>query len=132
MLPVRVACIVEREAQDMTKLSLNVNKIATLRNARSNDIPDIVHLSAMALDAGADGITVHPRPDERHISAADVGNLARLLERYPTRNTTSREIPSTAWSSFANACAPTRRRKSQILAKPSPAITDGIWSSLGR
>jgi pyridoxine 5-phosphate synthase len=67
----------------MTKLSVNVNKIATLRNTRTNGIPDIVRLSAMALDAGADGITVHPRPDERHIRAADVTDLVRLLERYP-------------------------------------------------
>jgi pyridoxine 5-phosphate synthase len=67
----------------MAKLSVNVNKIATLRNTRANGVPDIVRLSAIALDAGADGITVHPRPDERHIRAADVGDLARLLERYP-------------------------------------------------
>jgi pyridoxine 5-phosphate synthase len=67
----------------MTKLSVNVNKIATLRNTRTNGIPDIVRLSTIALDAGADGITVHPRPDERHIRGTDVGVLARLLERYP-------------------------------------------------
>jgi pyridoxine 5-phosphate synthase len=67
----------------MTKLSVNVNKIATLRNTRTNGIPDIVRLSSIALDSGADGITVHPRPDERHIRAADVDDLARLLERYP-------------------------------------------------
>lgn len=67
----------------MTNLSVNVNKIATLRNTRTNGIPDIVRLSTIALDAGADGITVHPRPDERHIRAADVGDLARLIERYP-------------------------------------------------
>jgi pyridoxine 5-phosphate synthase len=67
----------------MTKLSVNVNKIATLRNTRTNGIPDIVRLSALAIEAGADGITVHPRPDERHIRAADVGDLARLLERHP-------------------------------------------------
>ena len=67
----------------MAKLSINVNKIATLRNTRTNGIPDIVRLAAIALDAGADGITVHPRPYERHIRAADVDDLARLLERYP-------------------------------------------------
>jgi pyridoxine 5-phosphate synthase len=67
----------------MTKLSVNVNKIATLRNTRTNGIPDIVRLSTIALDAGAHGITVHPRPDERHIRARDVDDLARLLDRYP-------------------------------------------------
>ncbi len=63
----------------MTKLSVNVNKIATLRNTRSNAIPDLVRLSRMALDAGAAGITVHPRPDQRHIRFDDVDAIASLL-----------------------------------------------------
>ena len=67
----------------MTKLSVNVNKIATLRNTRSNGLPDIVRLATLALDTGADGITVHPRPDERHIRPGDVEDLHRLLGRYP-------------------------------------------------
>ena len=67
----------------MTKLSVNVNKIATLRNTRALDIPSIVHLSEIALNAGAAGITVHPRPDERHIRATDVDYIAELLKRYP-------------------------------------------------
>jgi pyridoxine 5-phosphate synthase len=67
----------------MTKLSVNVNKIATLRNTRANGIPDIVRLATIALDAGAHGITVHPRPDQRHIRSADVDDLAHLLKRRP-------------------------------------------------
>ena len=67
----------------MAKLSVNVNKIATLRNTRSNGIPDILRLCALALDAGADGITVHPRPDERHIRHTDVDAIAGLLEQFP-------------------------------------------------
>lgn len=67
----------------MTKLSVNVNKIATLRNTRSTGIPSVVGLSRVALEAGADGITVHPRPDERHIRPADVDELAQLLRGYP-------------------------------------------------
>ncbi|HEX8323908.1 MAG TPA: pyridoxine 5'-phosphate synthase [Tepidisphaeraceae bacterium] len=67
----------------MTKLSVNVNKIATLRNTRALGIPDVVRLSAIALDSGADGITVHPRPDERHIRPADVDQIAQLLQKYP-------------------------------------------------
>jgi pyridoxine 5-phosphate synthase len=67
----------------MTKLSVNVNKIATLRNTRDLEIPNIVRLAALALDAGAEGITVHPRPDERHIRPGDVHALAQLLQRYP-------------------------------------------------
>lgn len=67
----------------MTKLSVNVNKIATLRNTRSLEIPSVVGLSRIALEAGAHGITVHPRPDQRHIRPGDVLDVARLLEEYP-------------------------------------------------
>jgi pyridoxine 5-phosphate synthase len=68
----------------MTKLSVNVNKVATLRNTRSLEIPSLVKLSRLALDAGAAGITVHPRPDQRHIRPGDVLELAELLKSYPT------------------------------------------------
>ena len=70
----------------MTKLSVNVNKICTLRNTRPNlNIPDLLHLSKIALDSGAHGLTVHPRPDHRHIKPADVPALASLLTHYPGR-----------------------------------------------
>lgn len=64
-------------------LSVNVNKIALLRNTRHLGIPDVVALSRLALQAGAQGITVHPRPDERHIRAHDVHDLAALLGTWP-------------------------------------------------
>src|SRR5262245_31615541 len=67
----------------MTKLSVNVNKVATLRNTRSLEIPSVVGLSRIALEAGAHGITVHPRPDQRHIRPADVDGVAQLLKEYP-------------------------------------------------
>jgi pyridoxine 5-phosphate synthase len=67
----------------MTKLSVNVNKIATLRNTRNNGIPDLVRLSSIALAEGANGITVHPRPDQRHIRFEDVGELAAVVARHP-------------------------------------------------
>jgi pyridoxine 5-phosphate synthase len=67
-----------------TKLSVNVNKVATLRNTRPHlGIPGVVRAATLCLDAGAHGITVHPRPDRRHITPADVRDLARLLPRYP-------------------------------------------------
>ncbi len=62
----------------MAKLSVNLNKIATLRNTRPQNVPDLLHFARLALDAGAAGLTVHPRPDERHIRAADVAPLATL------------------------------------------------------
>lgn len=63
----------------MTRLSVNVNKIATLRNTRTIGIPDLLRLSTMALDAGAAGITIHPRPDQRHIRADDVRPIAEVV-----------------------------------------------------
>lgn len=67
----------------MTKLSVNINKIALLRNTRHLNIPDVVKFATIALDAGAAGITVHPRPDARHVRHDDVYALAELLRRYP-------------------------------------------------
>src|SRR5262245_10228556 len=68
-----------------THLSVNVNKVATLRNTRNLGIPSVVHAARLALDAGAHGITVHPRPDQRHIRPDDVFELAELLRGYPGR-----------------------------------------------
>ena len=56
----------------MTNLSVNINKIATLRNARGGDMPNVVQAAIDCQTYGADGITVHPRPDERHITKKDV------------------------------------------------------------
>jgi pyridoxine 5-phosphate synthase len=66
-----------------TKLSVNVNKIALVRNTRALGIPSVVRLSQIALEAGAQGITVHPRPDARHVRAPDVSELAALLKSWP-------------------------------------------------
>jgi pyridoxine 5-phosphate synthase len=63
----------------MARLSVNLNKIALLRNSRHTGVPDIGKFARIAHDAGADGLTVHPRPDERHIRAADVPALAELM-----------------------------------------------------
>ncbi len=63
----------------MTLLSVNVNKVALLRNARKGDVPSVVQAARLSLDAGCAGITVHPRPDQRHIRHHDVGDIAQLL-----------------------------------------------------
>ena len=73
----------------MTKLSININKIATLRNARGGNIPNVVQFAIDCERFGADGITVHPRPDERHITLQDVYDLKKVvttefnIEGYP-------------------------------------------------
>lgn len=66
-----------------TALSVNVNKVALLRNSRHLGIPSVLRAATLALQAGADGITVHPRPDERHIRVHDVHELAALLREWP-------------------------------------------------
>jgi pyridoxine 5-phosphate synthase len=67
----------------MTRLSVNLNKIALLRNARSLNIPSVTAAAATAIGAGAQGITVHPRPDQRHIRTDDVRDLAQMLAHHP-------------------------------------------------
>ena len=67
----------------MTKLSVNLNKVALLRNQRTLGIPSVTRSAVIALDAGAHGITVHPRPDGRHIRVDDVRDLAQLLASRP-------------------------------------------------
>lgn len=64
----------------MTKLSVNINKIATIRNARGGNTPDVVKASIDIQEFGADGITVHPRPDERHIRYADVFDIKPIIK----------------------------------------------------
>jgi pyridoxine 5-phosphate synthase len=66
-----------------TALSVNVNKVALLRNTRLLNIPSVVRASRICLEAGAHGITVHPRPDERHIRPTDVYEIAELLKNWP-------------------------------------------------
>ncbi|MGE0415185.1 MAG: pyridoxine 5'-phosphate synthase [Acetobacteraceae bacterium] len=63
----------------MARLSVNLNKVALLRNSRRTGVPDLARLARIALDSGAAGLTVHPRPDERHIRGSDVPMLATLM-----------------------------------------------------
>lgn len=77
----------------MTKLSVNINKVATIRNARGEDYPNVIEFAKKCYEYGADGITIHPRPDERHIRFQDVRDLSIIfpkedcefnIEGYPT------------------------------------------------
>jgi pyridoxine 5-phosphate synthase len=76
---------------NQTRLSVNINKIATLRNARGGSVPDVVLAAVKCQEFGAQGITVHPRPDERHIRYQDVRDLRHVItsefniEGYPSR-----------------------------------------------
>ena len=72
-------------AHPRTALSVNLNKVALVRNTRHLGIPSVTRAATLCLQAGAAGITVHPRPDERHIRAHDVHDLAALLKAWPDR-----------------------------------------------
>ncbi len=63
----------------MTRLSVNINKVATIRNARGENNPDLVRFALTCEAAGAQGITVHPRPDERHIRRSDLPLLKEAI-----------------------------------------------------
>ena len=67
----------------MTNLSVNLNKVALLRNARTGDEPSVVEAARLCIEAGAHGITLHPRPDQRHARPSDVYELAELLRDEP-------------------------------------------------
>ena len=76
----------------MTKLSVNINKIATIRNARGGNMPSVVEAAINCQNFGADGITIHPRPDERHITKKDVYEIKPIItteyniEGYPSED----------------------------------------------
>src|SRR5262249_25626200 len=92
----------------MIRLSVNVNKIATLRNTRTNGIPSVVKAARLCLDAGAHGITVHPRPDRRHIRPHDVFEIAELLKGYPHAEYNIEGNPFHQYMEFAEKVRPTQ------------------------
>src|SRR6187397_932542 len=63
----------------MTKLSVNINKIATLRNARGGNVPDLLKVAADIQKFGGQGVTIHPRPDERHIRYQDARDIKKII-----------------------------------------------------
>jgi len=88
----------------MTKLSVNINKIATLRNARGGNVPNLLHVAADIEKFGAQGITIHPRPDERHIKYQDARDLKHIV-------TTEFNIEGNPQHNFINLvleCKPTQ------------------------
>ena len=110
----------------MTKLSVNVNKVATLRNTRTIGIPSVVHAARLCLDAGADGITIHPRPDQRHVRPGDVSELAQLLRGYPAAEFNIEGNPFHAFLEFATEVRPRSARWFRMKPSHLPAIMAGI------
>jgi len=104
----------------MTRLSVNINKIATLRNARGGNIPDVQKVAVDCEQFGAQGITVHPRPDERHIRYSDV----KLLKPLVTTEFNIEGYPSDSFIALVTSVKP-----DQVTLVPDPP--DAITSSEG-
>jgi pyridoxine 5-phosphate synthase len=100
----------------MTKLSVNINKIATLRNARGGNIPNVLNAAINCQLFGADGITVHPRPDERHIKYNDVFEIRPVI-------TTEFNIEGYPSDEFINLVLSSRPDQVTLVPDPHDAIT---------
>jgi pyridoxine 5-phosphate synthase len=108
----------------MTKLSVNINKVATIRNSRGGNVPDVIQVAIDCQSFGADGITVHPRPDERHIRYADVINLKAKV-------TTEFNIEGNPSSEFIDLIKKTRPSQVTLVPDVHDAITsDAGWDTL--
>lgn len=109
-----------------TALSVNLNKVALLRNTRQLDIPSVTRAAALALQAGAHGITVHPRPDERHIRAHDVHELAELLKQWPSAEFNIEGNPFHNLMGFVRAVKP--HQCTFVPDEAGQATSDHGWS----
>ncbi len=109
----------------MTRLSVNVNKVATVRNTRQLDLPNVTRMAMIALEAGAHGITVHPRPDHRHIRPQDVYDLAKLVSRYPRAEFNIEGNPFHEYMQFARDIRP--HQCTLVPDDASQATSDHGW-----
>jgi len=110
----------------MTHLSVNLNAVAMLRNRRSVPWPSVTGIARIALDAGADGITVHPRPDERHIRRTDVFELVTLLRQdYPGREFNIEGYPTEDFLTLVERAAPDQ--VTFVPDDPLQATSDHGW-----
>jgi len=110
----------------MTELSVNLNAVAFLRNRRGLPWPSVVDLGRIALNAGASGLTVHPRPDERHITRADVPDLMNLItSEFPDREFNIEGYPNEAFMALVEKIRP--HQITLVPDDPSQATSDHGW-----
>jgi pyridoxine 5-phosphate synthase len=109
----------------MTKLSVNLNKVALIRNTRPHGIPDVTHAARLCLDAGAHGITVHPRPDQRHIRLSDVYELAEMLSKEKGVEFNIEGNPFPAYMQLVRKVRPTQC--TLVPDSPDAATSDHGW-----
>jgi len=108
----------------MTKLSVNINKIATLRNARGGSIPNVVEAAKKIESFGGEGITVHPRPDERHITYRDVRELSTVV-------TTEFNIEGNPVAKFINLVMEAKPAQVTLVPDAEDAITSNAgWNTI--
>ena len=108
----------------MTKLSVNINKIATLRNSRGGDVPNVVQFAKDAQRFGAEGITIHPRPDERHIRYQDAQDLKPVV--YTEYNIEGNPIPK-----FIDLVLATKPTQVTLVPDSIDAITSNAgWDTI--
>lgn len=114
-----------RTVPGSTRLSVNLNKVALLRNTRPIGIPSVTRAAHIALAAGAHGITVHPRPDARHIRAEDVIELARLLRDWPAAEFNIEGNPDHGLLDFVEQARP--HQCTFVPDLPAAATSDHGW-----
>ncbi len=114
-----------------TALSVNVNKVALVRNTRHLEIPSVSRAAELCLKAGAAGITVHPRPDERHIRKQDVFDIAELMRLWPEREYNIEGNPFQNLMDFIRALSQQGRRPHQATFVPdseTQSTSDHGWT----
>jgi len=115
----------------MTLLSVNLNAVAQLRNRRDLPWPSVTGMARIVLDAGASGITVHPRPDERHIRRTDVFDLSALLrEKYPQAEFNIEGYPSADFFALIEEVNP--QQVTLVPDDPAQATSDHGWDFVGQ
>lgn len=113
----------------MTKLSVNINKVATLRNARGKNNPDVVKTALDLIELGSQGITIHPRPDERHIHRSDVFDLAKSLINFPEVEFNIEGYPSEDFLELIEEVSP---HQTTLVPDPPHVITSNAgWRTKG-
>lgn len=110
----------------MPQLSVNINKIATLRNSRGGQVPSVVGAARVCVEAGAPGITVHPRADERHITRQDVLDLVEFLR--PHRATVELNLEGDLRPDFLSLLRETRPHQATLVpVLPGEITSQGGW-----
>ncbi|KAF0811354.1 Pyridoxine 5'-phosphate synthase [Andreprevotia sp. IGB-42] len=108
-----------------TQLSVNLNKIALIRNSRGRDFPSVVHFAHLALKAGAHGVTIHPRPDQRHARYADVAALKAVVDAYPGSELNVEGYPDRTFLDVVLAAKP--QQCTLVPDEPGQLTSDHGW-----